>query len=93
VLLVRSEHFEPLNIMLLGEGLQPHLGAVERLQVRHFRLPARLTAPGMFVSLDSYPAGRETSYTTKLFTLNKGDVVEMKLEHSLTMSTFEIKRK
>jgi hypothetical protein len=93
MLVVRSEHWDPLVIVLVGDGFQQHIGTIERLQVRTFRLPARLMGPDAFVALNATSAAANFGFTTKLFSLNPGDAVNLTLEHRLTMSSFEIRRR
>jgi hypothetical protein len=90
---VRSNYWSPLVIDLVGDGVRRRIGTVERLQPRTFRIPAHLVASGAFVSLDAREAGASSGYSTGLFSLARGEAVDLLLEHTLTLSTFEIKNR
>lgn len=93
LLTVRSNYWSPLEIVLIGDGVRRTIGTVERQQPRTFRIPAYLVASGARVSLDARDVAAATSYSTGLFALSAGDAVELQLEHTLTLSTFAIKRR
>jgi hypothetical protein len=93
LLRVTSNYWSPLDIELVGDGVRRKIGTVQRLQPRTFRIPARLVASGAFVSLDARDVVASTGYSTGLFTLAEGDTVDLLLEHTLTLSTFAIKRR
>lgn len=95
LLYVRSNFWSPLAIDLVGEGFRRRLGIVNRLEPRTFRMPARLVGSGLYVSLDARPSGdgAGAGYSTELFTLGPGEAADLLLEHTLTMSTFEIRRR
>jgi hypothetical protein len=93
ILRVESSYWSPLVIELIGDGVRRRIGTVERQQPRTFRLPAHLVGSGKFVSLEAREDGAPSGYTTSLFTLAPGEGVSLVLEHTLTMSTFEIRRR
>ena len=93
LLTVRSNYWTPVEIVLIGDGVRRTIGTVERQQPRTFRIPAYLVASGARVSLDARDPAASTSYSTGLFALAAGDAVELQLEHTLTLSTFSIRRR
>lgn len=92
LLRVTSNYWSPLNIDLVGDGVRRRIGTVERLQPRTFRIPAHLVASGAYVSLDARETGALSGYSTGLFALANGEAVDLLLEHTLTLSTFAIKK-
>jgi hypothetical protein len=98
VVRVRSDFYYPVGISLISDGVQ-RLGTVERYQVRYFHLPARVTLPETYVAIEARTVPLNglnvldgmASFTSKLLTLKPGDVVDLRLEHSLSLSTLQVR--